>query len=284
MIRTALLLLFGLYLSGFAAAQCKSGNCENGKGVMDFGWCRYDGEFRNGKPDGHGTMKYDDYTYTGHFTDGIEDGEGVLSYPDGHTEKVRYIKGSKVDGPIKIDSADYKPIDPQDPGCISGNCITGFGTYQFPSGNKYVGHFKDRKREGQGTAYMADGDQFTGTWHDNEKVSGTYTFATGPAYTGTYDAQGRELNGKIVAGSLVIPFVNGVAKVPPEPKITYTCSQEQGQSGPPKTVFRPMCMQCYGSGKIHHTIFSNDRYDSHGNSVFGEYTTCFACGGTGYTR
>jgi hypothetical protein len=281
MIRIFLFLLT-LCSAGFAGAQCKSGNCQDGKGVYDFGWCSYEGEFKNGKPDGTGSMKYSDYTYTGHFTDGVEDGQGVLVYVDGHKENVRYSKGGRVEGPVHVDSSDYKPIDPQDPGCISGNCRTGFGTYVFPSGNKYTGNFKDRKREGQGTAYLADGDQFTGTWHDNEKVQGTYTFSTGPYYTGTYDANGKELNGKIVAGSLVVPFVNGVAKVPPEPKITYTYSNSKAPGAPTETAFKPMCMQCFGSGKIHHTIFSNDRYDAHGNSVFGEYTTCFACGGKGY--
>ena len=67
-------LLFAVKLAG---AQCKSGDCTTGKGVYDFGWCVYNGEFKNGKPDGHGTMKYDDYTYTGPFSNGVEDGQGA---------------------------------------------------------------------------------------------------------------------------------------------------------------------------------------------------------------
>jgi len=37
------------------------------------------------------------------------------------------------------------------------NC---FGTETFPSGNKYVGEFKDGKRNGQGTFTFANGDKY----------------------------------------------------------------------------------------------------------------------------
>ncbi len=197
-----------------ADAQCLSGNCISGKGKYDFGWCSYEGAFKNGKPDGKGSMKYSDYTYTGTFKDGVEDGDGSITYTDGRKEAVRYIGGQKVDGPLKIAASEYKPVEGRDEACISGDCNNGFGTYQFPSGNKYVGHFKDRSREGDGTFYFANGEQFTGTFQNNNYSNGTYTFSTGATYTGTYDAQNNPMNGVVKAGSRSVPIFNGKAIIP----------------------------------------------------------------------
>src|SRR3954470_6812549 len=84
-----------LFAAKLAGGQCKSGDCITGKGVYDFGWCVYNGEFKSGKPDGQGTMKYDDYTYVGSFSNGVEDGQGVITYKSGKTEEVLYSKGVK---------------------------------------------------------------------------------------------------------------------------------------------------------------------------------------------
>ncbi len=47
-------------------------------------------------------------------------------------------------------------------GCIKGDCINGYGTYTWASGNKYVGEYKDGKRHGQGTLTFADGTVYKG--------------------------------------------------------------------------------------------------------------------------
>jgi len=41
-------------------------------------------------------------------------------------------------------------------GCISGNCQNNFGTYIWKNGNKYVGYWKDGKRNGIGTMTWAN--------------------------------------------------------------------------------------------------------------------------------
>lgn len=204
-------------------AQCVSGNCENGKGKFDFGWCTYEGTFKNGKPDGEGTMVYDDYTYVGHFANGIEDGKGVITYKkDGRKEYVAYVSGKKVEALQKVNKGEWKDLDIQNVNCKEGNCNTGFGTYIFPSGNKYVGDFVNQKREGKGTFYFADGEKFEGAFHDNEKASGTYTFKSGYTYTGTYTSDGAEYNGTVTGpGDMSLPYVNGKAVIPVRPKTTY---------------------------------------------------------------
>ena len=50
--------------------------------------------------------------------------------------------------------------------CISGNCENGYGIYTWESGGKYVGEFKDNKRNGQGTYTYVDGTIQEGLWQN----------------------------------------------------------------------------------------------------------------------
>lgn len=279
--------VFIFLFSVTTTAQCLSGNCNNGKGKFDFSWCVYEGEFKNGKPEGTGTMTYSDYTYTGHFKNGVEDGAGEIIYKDGRKENVTYYAGRKSVGPAKIAPGDYKPLEGSDPGCVSGDCVNGYGTYEFKSGNKYSGNFKDRKREGEGTAYYTDGDKFSGTWRNNEKAEGTYTFSGGAKYTGTYDANGTELNGRLLAKDREVIFVKGKGVlIPQAPKVTYVKSnrvsgQQQNQE---QKEIRSICPVCRGMGKTHelfyHGAIATDKYGNR-TTVFGAYSTCTRCKGAG---
>ena len=245
-----------------AHSQCKSGNCINGNGIMDFGWCVYEGGFINSKPDGHGTMKYDDYTYSGDFKNGAENGDGVITYKDGRKESVHYLNGQKVEGPIKVSPGEYKPLNPQPPNCISGDCINGFGTYKW-----------------------SNGDKFTGNWKESNKVEGNYYFADGAVYTGTYNADGKEFNGQVTIGSRTIPFVKGLAIIPP-PDIP---KNEENNSEPKLRVTRTAiygtCLYCHGTCTQElSTNNTYQRYDSYGNkNGISNYKTitCSYCHGTG---
>ena len=64
------------------------------------------------------------------------------------------------------------------------NC---FGTYTYSSGDKYVGEFKDGKRNGQGTYTAANGDKIVGEWK-NDKVhgQGANIYANGNKYIGEF--------------------------------------------------------------------------------------------------
>ncbi|MEO7048562.1 MAG: hypothetical protein ABI091_24900, partial [Ferruginibacter sp.] len=206
---------------GNAYSQCLSGDCKNGKGKYDFGWCIYEGDFKNEKPDGSGTMKYDDYSYTGGFKNGVEDGDGVITYKNGKSEQVKYYEGKKIDfKPIPLKEGEYKELEGYDLNC-KGNCHTGYGTYSFPSGNTYKGNFVNMKRQGHGTFYYASGSIFEGEWNDNKMVSGTFTYNTGATYVGTYDDAGNELNGTVIAGSRRISIFNGKAIIPKQELYGY---------------------------------------------------------------
>ena len=64
------------------------------------------------------------------------------------------------------------------------NC---FGTFTFPSGNEYVGEWKDDKRHGHGASTFVDGGQHVGEYKDGKPNGhGTYTWADGDKYVGEY--------------------------------------------------------------------------------------------------
>lgn len=210
-----------LLLGSCSFGQCLSGNCKDGKGKYDFGWCVYEGYFKNERPDGQGVMKYEDYTYTGSFKNGLEDGKGVILYNNGRKEEVTYSSGKKLEvNPPPLKEGAYQPLAGHDEHCLSGDCNNGFGTYEFPSGNKYTGNFKDRKREGEGTFYFANGERFSGIFHNNNFSNGTYVFSSGASYTGTYDAFGQALNGVASMGTNRVTIAGGKPIIPKPPQAT----------------------------------------------------------------
>ena len=54
--------------------------------------------------------------------------------------------------------------------CIQGDCVNGYGTYIFSSGDKYVGEWKNSKYHGQGTFTYADGRVEKGIWENGKLV------------------------------------------------------------------------------------------------------------------
>ena len=51
--------------------------------------------------------------------------------------------------------------------CISGDCSKGYGTYTWPSGEKYAGEWSYGNRHGKGVHTYADGTTKTGVWENN---------------------------------------------------------------------------------------------------------------------
>jgi len=77
------------------------------------------------------------------------------------------------------------PTEIKQPSSPSSSC---FGTYTFPSGNKYVGEFENGKRNGQGTFTFASGDKYVGEFkNDKRNGQGTFTFASGTVKEGIWD-------------------------------------------------------------------------------------------------
>ena len=87
------------------------------------------------------------------------------------------------EGSLSLNNA---PIELK-PGCISGNCYGGKGTYLFANGEKYVGDFKNGKYDGYGEITFVNGQKYVGEWkNDKQNGQGTYTWPDGQKYVGEF--------------------------------------------------------------------------------------------------
>ena len=97
---------------------------------------------------------------------------------------------------VECEGAPASPAPPQQaqrglPPCLGDsaasfwtNCV---GTYTTPSGTKYVGEFRDDKRNGQGTLTFPDGAKYVGEfWDDKANGQATYTHPSGQKYVGEW--------------------------------------------------------------------------------------------------
>ncbi|MCB0598157.1 MAG: caspase family protein [Lewinellaceae bacterium] len=134
-------------------AGCLSGECYNGRGAFAYiDGSRYEGQFRNGKPDGFGVFLYPNGDrYTGNLQNGVPHGRGELRRANGQLTLGQWLDGEYL-------GAQARP----EKGCIYGNCQDGHGTYIFKDGNKYIGFFRNGLPHGRGTVFYTNGERYEG--------------------------------------------------------------------------------------------------------------------------
>jgi hypothetical protein len=163
------LLLAVLFLSiQNLAAQCISGNCQNGTGTYRYGTtAKYTGQFRNNLRHGNGKMIMgNNNVYEGQFVNGRMQGEGTMTYPNGD----RYV------------------------GQWNNDLPNGQGIYYFTTKERYEGSFVKGEFDGQGIMYYPDGAYYTGSWKQNRKSgSGKLVDSNGATTSGTW-ANGKLIN------------------------------------------------------------------------------------------
>jgi hypothetical protein len=72
-------------------------------------------------------------------------------------------------------------------GCLNGDCSNGYGTYQFPNGDKYIGDFRQGRPNGRGILYFANGNKYLGDWENNYRQGeGKFIFVVGHVYEGQF--------------------------------------------------------------------------------------------------
>jgi hypothetical protein len=84
--------------------------------------------------------------------------------------------------------------------CVEGDCVNGKGTMIYSTGHKYVGEFRNGKRDGEGVMAMPGGRTLKGRFERDAIFQGSYTDPDGSVYTGTWEF--RERNGR---GTLKYP-------------------------------------------------------------------------------
>jgi len=100
--------------------------------------------------------------------------------------------------------------------CVSGDCESGYGTFNYLSGDIYEGEFRNGQRV-RGTRRYANGLTYAGEWVEGAHGQGTSTWPNGDVYVGehlglrpwgtgtkTY-ADGRVESGQWVFGTLEEP-------------------------------------------------------------------------------
>ena len=129
-------------------------NCSGSDFLTD--GSKYIGEYKQNKPHGEGMLtKPNGDKYVGEWNNGDQEGQGTFFYSNGD----KYI------------------------GQWSDNKLNGLGTFIWGtktefSGYKFIGHYKNNYRDGQGEMTYPDGSKYVGNWNDN-KFNGQGTFIWG---------------------------------------------------------------------------------------------------------
>ena len=127
----------------------------------------YEGEYKNGMPNGHGSMtSYDNKTiYDGEWKNGMRHGNGKLIVTDkynytGPFEK-DYFSGSGgvlCDNQGNIYDGDFEK-----------GKFNGYGHYKMSNGDTYIGEFKEGLFNGKGQYNDKDGNVFDGEFKNGKK-------------------------------------------------------------------------------------------------------------------
>jgi hypothetical protein len=218
---------------------CIYGDCNNGVGQMvyDDGG-NYIGEWVDGKRNGIGVLKSKDFWYWGQFTDNQSNGFGGIFFYDNKEIYLGEWNMNKKDGlfflyknkkwyETKFKNDEYvKNVDIS--GCISGDCENGEGVYQWSTGPRYIGGFKqgiktgpaiyvsewgwvykcnfDRQANGYALVVMGSGDFYIGELKDGNQQGQGIMICDSQEKNVKY-IKGRFENGIMVEGSIF--FRNG---------------------------------------------------------------------------
>jgi hypothetical protein len=113
--------------------------------------------------------------------------------------------------------------------CTEGDCGSGVGTLEWPSGESYAGSFRNGKRHGQGTFSWPDGGLFIGEWRDGQPSGlGTRIHPDGRFKAGYFD-RGRYLGREVDHVAALTTREAAAAKprtAPPGPSCEEACSED----------------------------------------------------------
>ena len=173
----------------------------------DKDYSKYEGEIKNGLPNGQGTDTLTNGDkYDGEWKNGKKNGQGITTYPDGGNYIGEY-KNEKRNGQGTHTWSDGRKYV----GDYKDGLSHGHGTFTFPDGGKYDGEWKNGKQNGQGAFTYPDGRKYEGDYKDGVKHGrGSYTFTNGDKYDGEWkNGNPWNITGYDKNGNIIGKIVNG---------------------------------------------------------------------------
>ncbi len=157
------------------AAQCVSGNCQNGTGTYRYSTnVTYTGQFVNGLREGRGKMSLQNgNSYDGHFSRGSMQGEGSMLYKNGD----RYVGQWASDQPNGKGKYYFKTRERYEGDFVKGEFV-GTGTMFYTDGAYYQGGWKQSRKNGTGKLVTPDGKTTQGVWSLGKLVNNTPSTST----------------------------------------------------------------------------------------------------------
>lgn len=196
-------------------ATCTSGNCVDGYGEQKTTYgSTISGFFKNGKPNGFGKETFSDGSgfYEGTFKDGFRDGYGFYKWNSSGQYYIGQWQAGKQHGygyfkkGTEVFQAGYYEngkqtknmltqafINKQAVGNCIGDCVNGFGFYQYANNDKYVGFFTNSKRNFIGAYTWASGNAFMGEFYNGQLTGQASEFykVDDSTYYGTFSSGKR---------------------------------------------------------------------------------------------
>lgn len=140
---------------------------------------RYEGEWKDGAPNGNGKMIYaNGDIYIGSWLSGNKHGEGEMTYANGDHYGGSWRTGAK-DGDGKMIYANGDVYE----GEWKLENPSGRGRIAYANGNIYEGSWRMGVRDGNGTITYTNGDSFECNYSNGILVSGTLSRNNGDQYT-----------------------------------------------------------------------------------------------------
>jgi hypothetical protein len=208
--------------------NCISGDCINGYGEYKFssGGGTFKGFFTNKTLNGYGTLDFaNGDNYSGNFVDGKKNGFGIYSWSTSNTQYYGEWKNDKMHGygyvvtngettqaGIYSDSKlitdlfiEYKNGKVTGDNCL-GNCINGFGSFQYDNGDVYTGIFLNGNPSKTGSLRWKKHNSFyTGEFDAYGQINGT-----GMYVNTNYIYFGSITNGKLTGKAVKTDKITGI--------------------------------------------------------------------------
>ncbi len=178
---------------------------------------KYEGQVKNGKPDGRGNMTYKDGgfyigewqngarhgqgyqlystdskndTYDGSWRDDVEDGQGIVEYKNGEKYEGGIVNGLRDgEGLLTYPESNEFNRESYEGDWTQGN-FSGNGTMIWQGGEKYFGEWLNGLKHGDGVLKFAEhklGFSYEGGWKEGKfSGNGTFIWKDGEKYVGDY--------------------------------------------------------------------------------------------------